>query len=82
MASASAWIPIACRSCPREPESVFHIDANPDGTLSLWGQRWIPTGQDLFIRDDGRRQLGFARDGAGRLTAVSGGSWRVADRIR
>ena len=73
---------IACRSCPREPESVFRIDANPDGTLTLWGQRWIPTERDLFVRDDGRRQLGFARDSAGRLTAVSGGSWRVADRLR
>jgi CubicO group peptidase (beta-lactamase class C family) len=72
---------IACRSCPRTPESVFKVDANPDGTLSLWGQRWIPTAPDLFIRDDGRRHLGFARNAAGRLAAVSAGSWRVADRI-
>ena len=72
---------IACRSCPRTPESVFEVDANPDGTLSLWGQRWIPTAPDLFIRDDGRRHLGFARNAAGRLAAVSAGSWRVADRI-
>lgn len=73
---------IACRSCPRTPESVFRVDANPDGTLSLWGQRWIPMAPDLFIRDDGRRHVGFARDAAGSLTAVSAGSWRVADRIR
>jgi len=73
---------IACRSCPRTPESVFRIEAEPDGSLSLWGQRWIPSAPDLFIRDDGRRQLGFARDAAGRLAAVSAGSWRVADRIR
>ena len=73
---------IACRSCPREPDSIFTVKAKPDGTLSLWGQRWIPVGQDLFIRDDGRTYLGFARDPAGGITAVSGGSWRVADRIR
>ena len=73
---------IACRSCPREPESVFKLEAKPDGSLSLWGQRWIPVGHDLFIRDDGRTTLGFARDPAGRISAVSGGSWRVADRIR
>ena len=73
---------IACRSCPRTPDDVFRVEANPDGTLSLWGQRWIPTEPDLFIRDDGKRRLGFARDAAGRLTAVSAGSWRVADRIR
>ena len=41
----------------------------------------FPRRPDLFIRDDGRRHLGFARDAAGRLTAVSAGSWRVADRI-
>jgi hypothetical protein len=73
---------IACRSCPREPDSIFTVEAKPDGTLSLWGQRWIPVRQDLFIRDDGRTYLGFARDPAGGITAVSGGSWRVADRIR
>ena len=72
---------IACRSCPRDPDSVFTVTAKPDGTLSLWGQRWIPTGRDLFIRDDGKRKLGFARDAEGRVSAVSAGSWRVADRI-
>ena len=41
----------------------------------------FPRQPDLFIRDDGRRHLGFARDAAGRLSAVSAGSWRVADRI-
>jgi CubicO group peptidase (beta-lactamase class C family) len=73
---------IACRSCPRTLDDVFRVDATPDGTLSLWGQRWTPTEPDLFIRDDGKRHLGFARDAEGRLSAVSAGSWRVADRIR
>jgi CubicO group peptidase (beta-lactamase class C family) len=74
---------IACRSCPRDEASIFTIEAKPDGTLALWGQRWIPTGEkDLFIRDDGKRRLGFARDSKGRIAAVSAGSWRVADRIR
>ena len=52
---------IACRSCPRTPDDVFRVEANPDGTLSLWGQRWILAEADLFIRDDGKRRLGFAR---------------------
>jgi CubicO group peptidase (beta-lactamase class C family) len=73
---------IACRSCPREPEANFTVTATPDGALSMWGQRWIPADRDLFIRDDGKRQLGFARDPEGRVTAVSAGSWRVAARIR
>jgi CubicO group peptidase (beta-lactamase class C family) len=72
----------ACRSCPQDPDSIFELTAQPDGTLSLWGQRWIPAGRDLFIRDDGKRHLGFARDAQGRVSAVSAGSWRVADRIR
>jgi CubicO group peptidase (beta-lactamase class C family) len=72
---------IACRSCPRDPDSIFTVEARPDGTLSLWGQRWIPAGGDLFVRDDGKRSLGFARDADSRVIAVSGGSWRVADRI-
>ena len=52
-----------------------------EGSLSLWGQVWIPLQQDLFIRDDGKRLLGFARDAAGKITAVSAGSWRVAERL-
>jgi CubicO group peptidase (beta-lactamase class C family) len=73
---------LACRSCERDPDAVFTVKAEPDGALSLWGQRWVPTGRDLFTRDDGKRLLGFARDGQGRVSAVSAGSWRVADRIR
>jgi hypothetical protein len=73
---------IACRSCKRDPDAVFKVEASADGTLSLWGQRWIPAGRDLFIRDDGKRSLGFARGADGRVSAVSAGSWRVADRIR
>jgi CubicO group peptidase (beta-lactamase class C family) len=72
----------ACRSCPRDPDAIFKLEAAPDGTLSLWGQRWVPVGGDLFVRDDGKRRLGFARGSDGQITAVSAGSWRVADRIR
>jgi hypothetical protein len=60
---------------------VFKLESSPDGTLALWGQRWVPVGGDLFVRDDGKRRLGFARDAQGRVSAVSAGSWRVADRI-
>jgi CubicO group peptidase (beta-lactamase class C family) len=74
---------LACRSCPREEDSLFTIGVEPDGSLSLWGQKWLrlPAERDLFIRDDGERLLGFARDDGGKITAVSGGSWRVADRV-
>jgi CubicO group peptidase (beta-lactamase class C family) len=72
---------LACRSCEGSEEDAFTVEANSDGTLSLWGQRWIPLKRDLFIRDDGKRLLGFRRDRRGVPVAVTGGSWRVADRI-
>jgi CubicO group peptidase (beta-lactamase class C family) len=71
----------ACRSCPEAAEQAFSITAEADGTLALWGQRWVPLHRDLFIRDDGKRMLGFARDSEGSIVSVSGGSWRVADRL-
>jgi CubicO group peptidase (beta-lactamase class C family) len=71
----------ACRSCPEAAEQAFSVTVEVDGTLSLWGQKWVPLRRDLFIRDDGKRLLGFARDSGGRVVSVSGGSWRVADRL-
>jgi CubicO group peptidase (beta-lactamase class C family) len=72
---------IACRSCPGASENAFTVAVEPNGTLSLWGQAWVPLHKDLFVRDDGRRLLGFARDERGRIVSVTGGSWRVADRL-
>jgi CubicO group peptidase (beta-lactamase class C family) len=72
---------LACRSCKGSEEDAFTVEVNGDGTLSLWGQKWIPLKGDLFIRDDGKRLLGFWRDRKGVPVAVTGGSWRVADRI-
>jgi CubicO group peptidase (beta-lactamase class C family) len=73
---------LACHTCPGSDEDAFTVEANADGTLSLWGQTWIPWKRDLFIRDDGKRLLGFQRDREGVPVAVTGGSWRVADRIK
>lgn len=71
---------LACHTCP-DPDDVFTIEVRADGTLSLWGQSWVPLRRDLFVRADGRSLLGFARDSRGRPAIVSGGSWRVADRL-
>ena len=67
-------------SQPADPETLFEVAADA-GSLSLWGQIWIPVGDDLFVRDDGARKLGFARDAEGRVMAVSGGAWRVAVKV-
>lgn len=72
---------LACRSCPGSEEQAFELTANADGTISLWGQRWVPVERDLFVREDGRRLLGFSRDAQGQIASVSGGSWRVGDRL-
>ncbi|MGQ0590198.1 MAG: serine hydrolase domain-containing protein [Sphingosinicella sp.] len=72
---------LACRSCPEAAGQVFILTAAEDGTLRFWGQRWLPLGEDLFVRDDGQRLLGFSRHADGRIASISGGSWRVADRI-
>lgn len=72
---------ITCRTCPLSDDQLFIAKAQPNGTLSLWGQTWVPLRRDLFIRDDGKRLLGFARDDKNKIASVTGGSWRVADRL-
>jgi CubicO group peptidase (beta-lactamase class C family) len=72
---------ITCRTCTLSDNQVFVLKAQPNGTLSLWGQTWLPLRRDLFIRDDGKRLLGFARDETNKVISVTGGSWRVADRL-
>jgi hypothetical protein len=71
-----------CHTCtgnrPPVPEFAVTID---DGALQLWGERWIPIGPDLFARSDGRAKLAFVRDERGRVVALTGGSWRVGERI-
>jgi CubicO group peptidase (beta-lactamase class C family) len=73
---------LACHTCrDADRNQDFELTVNEDGTLGLWGQQWVPLERDLFVRTDGERLLGFARDQAGRVAVVSGGSWRVADRL-
>jgi CubicO group peptidase (beta-lactamase class C family) len=66
---------------PIDPETLFEVTRTGAGELELWGQSWTPVGNDLFLRADGLRRLGFSRRADGRVGAVSGGSWRVAIRI-
>lgn len=73
---------LACHTCGDvDRDQDFELTLRSDGTLELWGQQWVPLERDLFLRADGERLLGFARDKAGRIAVVSGGSWRVADRL-
>ncbi len=73
---------LACHSCRDvDPEQDFEIAVRADGALELWGQEWLPLERDLFVRADGERLLGFARDNVDHVAVVGGGSWRVADRL-
>ena len=70
-----------CHTCadrPPVPEFDVTVEA---GALQLWGERWVPIGEDLFAREDGRARLAFLRDDRGQVTALTGGSWRVGERI-
>ncbi len=70
-----------CHTCANPPP-VPEFDVTADGgVLQLWGDRWVPIGKDLFARDDGRAKLAFIRDHEGRIIALTGGSWRVGERI-
>jgi hypothetical protein len=73
---------ITCRTCTLSDDQIFVVKSQPNGTLSLWGQTWVPLRRDLFVRDDGKRLLGFARDDRNKIVSVTGGSWRVADRLQ
>lgn len=70
---------LECMSCG-DSGDPFEATAG-DHSLALWGRNWIAAGADYFLRDDGMRAIGFARNGAGAVRAVSGGSWRVAVKV-
>jgi CubicO group peptidase (beta-lactamase class C family) len=71
-----------CHTCSDPPDvPEFEVSINKDDTLELWGSRWLPIGKDLFARDDGRAHLAFVRDGNQKVIALSGGSWRVGERV-
>jgi hypothetical protein len=73
---------LACHTCRDvAPGQHFELGVSAEGVLELWGGKWVPLERDLFVRTDGERLLGFARDSSDRITVVSGGSWRVADRL-
>jgi CubicO group peptidase (beta-lactamase class C family) len=70
-----------CHTCAnRPPVPEFDVTVE-NGALQLWGKRWVPISKDLFASEDGRARLAFVRDDKGRITALTGGSWRVGERI-
>lgn len=70
-------------TCPGGGPNVqdFEVEANDDGTIGIWGDRWVEVSPLYFVGTDGRSRIGFAEDKAGRITALSAGSWKVLERI-
>lgn len=74
---------IFCHSCPDGGPNVqdFEVEANDDGTITVWDDRWVEVAPLYFARADGRAHIGFAEDEAGQIIALTAGSWRVLERI-
>ena len=73
-----------CHSCPDGETDVqdFEVEANEDGTITLWDTRWVEVSPLYFVGLDGRGRLGFTEDKAGRIVAVTAGAWKVLERVR
>jgi CubicO group peptidase (beta-lactamase class C family) len=74
---------IFCHSCKDGGPNVqdFEVTANNDGTISVWGDRWVEVSPLYFVSTNGRKRIGFAENKAGRVFALTGGSWRVIERV-
>jgi CubicO group peptidase (beta-lactamase class C family) len=72
-----------CHTC-KEPSPVpeFEVTSDLQGGLSLWGSIWYPLGDDVFENSVDRRRVAFIREAEGRVIALTGGSWRVGERVR
>jgi CubicO group peptidase (beta-lactamase class C family) len=75
---------IWCHSCPAGARgflpSPVTVTANDDGTLSLWGARWVQVEPLLFALpsgslDNGEVVVAFREDAAGRITHFFNGAW-------
>lgn len=72
-----------CHTCPDGGPNVqdFEVQANGDGTIGVWDAKWVEVSPLYFVRADGRGRIGFAADSAGRIVALTAGSWRVIERV-
>jgi CubicO group peptidase (beta-lactamase class C family) len=73
---------IFCHSCSSEqPVQDFEVTVSADGTITVWGNRWVEASPLYFVGVDGKGRIGFAEDKSGRITAMSAGSWKVVEKL-
>jgi hypothetical protein len=69
----------SCRAGEGPPAQDFKVAANPDGTITVWDQRWVEVSPLYFVSQDGRKHLGFFEDSAGHVLGLTAGSWKVLE---
>jgi CubicO group peptidase (beta-lactamase class C family) len=75
---AGRYAPLAsCWSCnPVRVNALMTLTANPDGTLSFAGGRWIAVDALRFVQERGSGYIVFRNDESGAVHEVfAGGSW-------
>lgn len=73
-----------CRTCPPDPSRVQDVvvTVRHDGALMVWDEPWVEVEPLFFRSPDGRRRIGFHQDAAGRITALTAGSWMVMEKLQ
>jgi hypothetical protein len=72
-----------CHTCENPlPVAEVEVTANPDGTITVWDDRWIQTEPLLFVRADGKRKIGFQEGKSRRIIQLSAGSWKVLEKVK
>ncbi|HYV96355.1 MAG TPA: serine hydrolase domain-containing protein [Gemmatimonadaceae bacterium] len=74
---AGRYIPLtSCFSCtPIRASSVMPVTANPDGTLTFAGGRWIQVDSLRFVKEQGTGYIVFSADSTGAIREVNAGSY-------
>ncbi|HUQ18300.1 MAG TPA: serine hydrolase domain-containing protein [Gemmatimonadaceae bacterium] len=75
-----------CHTCGSDRRVYWRaeVKANPDGTLSITGQRepFVEVAPLLFKGVSGRGTVAFREDSSGKITQLAGDSWIVFERIK
>lgn len=73
-----------CRTCPPDPSrfTELAVAVREDGALMIGDEPWVEV-EPLFFRptDGTPRRIGFAEEADGRITALTGGSWLVMEKL-
>ncbi|HEX2079195.1 MAG TPA: serine hydrolase domain-containing protein [Longimicrobium sp.] len=72
-----------CHTCPPDQQRVDDVvvTVRDDGALMVWDEPWIEVEPLFFRSPDGTRRFGFHEDAAGRITAMTVGSWMVLEKL-